>query len=370
MYPISYLEKHCPLTTLLTRKSCYSKENLSPQTDGWDLEGLTLRLTAFPDTAVRCYACAKDLPQAWDRLAASAPALLQRPFLAGIAEAPPQGMDFRYLVFYHNDRPVGIAYYQVLSFEADRALQFSAGSAGSSRLKKWIARQFHNTLLVAGNTMLTGEHACYFQPGVLSSSAQLQLLEQATWRLAARLRKTGYSIDAIVHKDIPESKLPSYHPWRQSAYHVLRFQPNMQIRLRPEWRSFEDYLDAMSSKYRVRARRAAKKSRLLKRRWLSVADMRQYADRMYDLYRQVADQAEFNLVLLHPDYFIRLKQHMGEQFEALAYFEGEKMIGFCTLLYNGDRAEAHFLGYDASLNQPRQLYLNMLYDLVQAVIER
>lgn len=370
MYPISYLEKYCPFTTLLTGKNGYSKENLRPPADPGSLREETFRLTAFPDTTIHCYTRAKDLPLAWDRLAASAPALLQRPFLSGIAEAPPLGMDFRYLVFYRDDRPVGIAYYQILSFKADRALQFSAEPTGSSRLKRWIARQFHNTLLLAGNTLLTGQHGYYFQPGVLPSSAQLQLLEQATWRLATHLRNTGYSIDAIVHKDIAESQLPSYHSWRQSAYHAFRFQPNMQIRLRPEWHSFEDYLDALSSKYRVRARRAAKKSQSITRKWLSGADMRQHADRMQDLYRQVADQAEFNLVRLSADYFVQLKENMGEQFEVLAYFEREQMVGFCTLLHNGDRAEAHFLGYEASLNRPRQLYLNMLYDLVEAGIER
>lgn len=370
MYPISYLEKYCSLTTLLTRKYCGPKENLQRRTDRPDPKQASFRLTTFPDTTIHCYSRTQDLPLAWDWLAASAPALLQRPFLSGIAETPPLGMDFRYLVFYQDDRPLGIAYYQVLAFEADRALQLDSETAGSSRLKKWVARQFHNTLLFAGNTLLTGQHAFYFEPGILSDAAQMQLLEQATWRLASHLRASGHPIDAIVHKDIVASQLTSYDSWRQSAYHALRFQPNMQIRLRPEWRSFEDYLDDMNSKYRVRARRAAKKSSRLKRRWLPVEELRQYTDRIYQLYRQVADQAEFNLVRLHPDYFLRLKENLEEQSEVLAYFEGEEMVGFCTLLHNGDRAEAHFLGYDAALNRSRQLYLNMLYDLVQAGIER
>lgn len=370
MYPISYLEKYCPLSSLATRKNCYPEENVRSQTDRRTTKPAIFSLTGFPSMKAYCYTRLKDLPLAWDQVTASAPALLQRPFLSGIAEAPPLGMDFRYLVFHHEDNPIGIAYYQILSFEAERSLRFSDKSTGASRLKKWVARQFHNTLLFAGNTILTGQHAYYFQPGVLSSSTQLQLLEQATWDLATHLRHKGHSIDAIVHKDIAESQLPSYDSWRQSGYHALRFQPNMQIRLRPEWHSFDDYLDAMSSKYRVRARRAGKKSSSLKRRWLPVEEIREHTDRMYDLYRQVADQAEFNLVQLHPDYFTRLKEKMGERFEVLAYFDKNKMVGFCTLLHNGAQAEAHFLGYDSALNRPRQLYLSMLYDLVQAGIER
>lgn len=66
------------------------------------------------------------------------------------------------------------------------------------------------------------------------------------------------------------------------------FQPNMVLPIQPSWRRFEDYLEAMSSKYRVRARRAVKKMDGLTRRELSETMVELEEKAMYALYREVA----------------------------------------------------------------------------------
>ena len=367
--PISYLEKYCPLPKFLIQKTGASKIAVKQDTNSKRKHTTVFQLPAFPDISISCYTSIANISFEWDLLASSSSALLQRSFLRAIEEAPPRGMEFRYLAFYKNEQLLGIAYFQLLAFKADQSLRIDTSETKSVRLKKWIARQFNNTLLFAGNTMLTGQHAYHFSPGTLSEASQAELIKNASWQLATHYRNGGQSIDAIVHKDIPAPQLSAYRSWRQSAYHELSFQPHMQTWLRPGWRSMDDFVNAMSSKYRVRFRRAADKSQKLTRRWLTTKEISQHSQTMFALYRQIADQADFNLVFLHQDYFSSLKKWMGDQFEVLAYFEENEMVGFCSLLHNGDRAEAHFLGYKSAVNRPTQLYLNMLYDLIQAGID-
>lgn len=45
------------------------------------------------------------------------------------------------------------------------------------------------------------------------------------------------------------------------------------------------------------------------------------------------------------------------------YFLEEKLIGFKTIINNGEALDSYFLGYDDSIQKEKMLYLNMLYDM-------
>lgn len=47
-----------------------------------------------------------------------------------------------------------------------------------------------------------------------------------------------------------------------------------------------------------------------------------------------------------------------------------KLIGFNTLIQNGDVKDTYFLGYDDSIQKEKMLYLNMLYDMIAYSINK
>ena len=88
------------------------------------------------------------------------------------------------------------------------------------------------------------------------------------------------------------------------------------------------------------------------------------------LYRNIADKSSFNLVDLNEDYFIEMKRQLGDKFRFFGYYtEGGELVGFFTTIQNGDVLEAHFLGYDESLNHSHQIYLNFLFEIIKNGIE-
>jgi len=143
----------------------------------------------------------------------------------------------------------------------------------------------------------------------------------------------------------------------------------MIMEINEEWKTFDDYLAGMKSKYRVRVRRARKKSIELEKRALSLEEIHAHADDISRLYRNVADQAGFNLFILPKNYFYSLQKHLGSKMQLVAYFEDGKMTGYYTTIINHGDLDAHFLGYDPNCNKNCQLYLNMLYDLVDDAIK-
>ena len=67
--------------------------------------------------------------------------------------------------------------------------------------------------------------------------------------------------------------------------------------------------------------------------------------------------------------FYSLKKRLKENFRVFGYYLDNELIGFYTLILNNKVLETYFLGYDKEHQYPNQLYLNMLYDMVDFAIE-
>jgi hypothetical protein len=228
------------------------------------------------------------------------------------------------------------------------------------RLQRWLAGGLQVRSLMAGNMLLTGKHTC--RGHWPEETQKSQLLTEALEVVAAR---SAQRVHALLLKDVPLGHRPA-----DLRYLSLPVQPNMVVRLHQDWTSEEDYLAAMTSKYRVRARRARKKARDLERRSLNLLEIVHYQKEIYALYRQIAAGADYNAVQLPPHYFRDWKERFPDRFHLWGYFREGELVGFATAIQNGDVLDAHYLGLDDAVNHQTQLYLNMLYDLIGEGIRR
>jgi len=138
----------------------------------------------------------------------------------------------------------------------------------------------------------------------------------------------------------------------------------------PKWKTFEDYLASMHSKYRVRAKKAIKTGLVLEKKSFTEEQIFENKETLYKLYQNVAEKSGFNLVNLNVNYLHALKKQFKDDFTLDAYFLDGKIIAFYTTLLNGHELEAHFLGFDQELSRKHKVYLNILYDIVKIGIAR
>ncbi len=313
----------------------------------------------------------------WDLAAPATDVFLQRLYLSIVEKTPPKGMRFGYLVFYRNELPIGVALCQIKYFKADESIQ-EPGSQQAAKdacffncLGTWFKRQVAGwvagDILICGNLLLTGEHGFYFKDELIQPNEASLLLERALADVVKTLNQTGTKIPVILIKDVAPRHEILGHNLESVGFTEFCVQPNMVMDL--PFGSFEEYLGAMSTKYRTRVKRAFKKLAGVEKRELSLSDIQQQLPRMYELYRDIARNAGFNMVDLNEHYLYALKRDFGQSFRAFGYYQGEHLLAFYTTIQNGDELEAHFLGYDKAQNHDLQLYLNMLYDMVQLGIE-
>ncbi len=324
--------------------------------------------------SVQFYHSIKEISADWEIAAPPDNIFLQKKYLTLLEENPPIGMAFCYLLFYKNNKPVGVSACQIQNFKLENSLKTEEEktpcffTSASRFLKNIISSQVDFNTLVCGNVLLTGEHGYYFDPSI-SDVDKMSLIEEALRYAIKDLKKGGKDVSVTLVKDYYETSREQTKSLLDKRFNEFTIQPTMEMVLPKEWKSFDDYLGAMYSKYRVRVRRAIKKAAIIEKRAFTAADIEANSDRLYELYESVAMGSGFNVMSLSKTYMLGLKQSLGDDFTLTGYYLEDKLVGFYTTILNGEEMEAHFLGFDAEVNRTYQVYLNMLYDMVKKGID-
>jgi predicted N-acyltransferase len=313
--------------------------------------------------------------QAWDIAAPLQDIFLQRPFLRVMEANPPLGMSFGYLVFYKRDEPVGVALCQIKYFKGEESLtdlevprQDACFFGGLAKwFKRWVAGRTSADILICGNMLLTGEHGFSFDRQKISPPEAMVLLERSINHVVEKMAEEGVKMPVILVKDIaPEDRNPARYLVGK-GFTEFDIQPNMVLELTYE--NMDAYLGAMSTKYRTRAKRAFKKLDGIERRKLSYQEIQDELPTIYRLYKDIANNAGFNMVDLNEQYLAALQRDLSDHFTMYAYYLDGKLVAFYTTIRNHEELDAHFLGYEKALNHDYQLYLNILYDIVRSGLE-
>ncbi len=308
----------------------------------------------------------------WKSFTKDLPIFFSYEFLTAVENCPPSGLRNRYLICYKGDKVYGIILCQLKDFHGIESIKFKEKpgvvNKVSTSFKKGFARMLNFEGIVCGSVLLTGSYAFRFFDSKLSHKDQFLLAEKLVERYRKKLNGEGHKLKVTFIKDFYEDKKFEDQEISESLYKEFSVQPNMILRIRPTWKSYDDYLQAFQSKYRVRAKRARKKFKGIEKRELDYVEIKKYNTEIYKLYRNIVDAINFNLFFLHEDYFAELKKQLKNKYKLFGYFKGEKLVAFYTCIDNGDEMNAHFLGYDPAENKNHQLYLNSLYDMVEVSI--
>lgn len=230
----------------------------------------------------------------------------------------------------------------------------------SGRIKAFCARWVNFNFLVVGNLLLTGQF------GVAGKPVHEEAVEDAINAAVDLLQQRGIKIPGMLRKDYDEGAFDDHQRYGYTQFAV---QPTMYLHIDSSWKTMDDYLAAMKSKYRVRSRKALKLIAPVNKKILSTSDIAAHEEVIHQLYRSVSSGAGFNMFILPKDYFLNLNKSLGDRVEVIGYFLEDRLIGFYTAIRHGDHLDAHFLGYDPTCNQRLKLYFNMLLGLTSYAID-
>lgn len=314
----------------------------------------------------KIYNSVEDLPSLWDTVAQSN-VFLQTPYLSVLERSAPVNMECFYIGIFEENDLIGVSLAQYLDLNKLESFG-ERDKCFKTFIRNFIFKNFASHTLFLGNNMITGQNGYAFSKEIDFEWISKVLLQSAE-EITSYFKKKGITIHLVSFKDFYEDCAVELRKFRFNETYEFNTQPNMIFYLNPNWKTMDDYVEALSKKYRDQYKRAIKKFNGIQVKNLSYEEVIQYESTIYDLYHYVAKNAPFNTFFLVQNHFSVLKGQCGNLFQIFGYFLKDKLVGFHTLLLNDDVLETYFLGYDETVQKENMLYLNMLYNMTSYGIE-
>jgi predicted N-acyltransferase len=311
---------------------------------------------------LKIYHKASEVPENWNIVIGNHNIMLSREYFHALETSCPQNMKCYFVGFFQDENLIGGALLQYLNFIQHKTFQKEEVWCS---IRNFLARQFSRDLMILGNNMLTGQNGFYFDPSKITLNEMTSLLDEAVCTMQKQTRKTSL----VIYKDYQTNFIKNFQDKKHQPYFRFSVQPNMMLKIRDNWKTFDDYLNDFSTKYRTRAKTAKKKFSGIEKHELNCNEIRKHQKEMNLLYQNVAENAPFNTFFLSENHFESMKENLQQNFRIFGYFLNKKLIGFYTLILNNKDIDTYFLGYDKELQKEKQLYLNMLLDMVEFGID-
>ena len=305
-------------------------------------------------------------PVRWDAVTAQASLFLHRRYLAVLERAGPENLEPRYALIYRGAIPVAAVVMQLVGVAGTRFVKLGGKPKLLRRALTPAAEALRERVLVCGNLLSWGFHAAAFASGV-TPAAVWPAIAEAMYRVRRADRLAGQSDFALV-KDLAPDDMPAADALRRFSYRPVESDPNMVLELAPAWRSYEDYLAGLTGKYRNAARKIGKDLAQAGCTLGPLKELSVHAERLHALYLGVVDNAAVRPVTLPAAFFPALAEAMGEDFRCLAVRREHELVGFISVLKDGETAVAYYIGFDRASGVGNAVYLGLLHAVIGEAI--
>tara|TARA_B100000497_G_scaffold12160_1_gene13824 strand:+ start:3060 stop:4199 length:1140 start_codon:yes stop_codon:yes gene_type:complete len=286
-------------------------------------------------------------------------------FLKAFEVSNPQ-IDFKYISISDSQKKTAaLVLIQVISLNVEGMLK---NIKVAPLLRKGLGLFFcneHIKIMFCGNVFLSGEH------GIITAenNSKKDVYSEIGTAIDAVAANTK-PMHAIFIKDFKLASLNYTRQFLNFGYSEIKVEPNLIIKLKPEWKSFEDYKNILKSKYRIKANKADSVSSTLKTRIFSEQDFITYKHELQALYQNTIDKASFNAQVLNLNTYSHLSTSLKNDFIVKGYFLENRLVGFLTALVNDNKLDAHFIGLDYDLNKSHSIYPRILNDYIRIGIKK
>jgi predicted N-acyltransferase len=308
----------------------------------------------------------------WDTVCAGQSLFLQRRYLQVLEDAGPENLAPRYALIFRDHEAVAAVVMQVATISGLRFLKADPGGA-RGRLRRAltpavrrVGERMRERVLVCGNLLSWGFHAVAFAPGE-DPAPIWPAVAEAVYRVRRAERLSGQADFALV-KDLSSAEMESAGALRRFGYRPVETDPNMVLPVPAAWRSYEDYLASLNGKYRNAARRIQKDLAQAGCVVSRLDDVEGHAEALHALFLNVLHNAAVRPVTLPAPFFPALAGALGEDFRCIAVRREQQLVGFISVLRDGETAVAYYIGFDRASGVGNTVYLALLHAVIEEAI--
>jgi len=300
-------------------------------------------------------------PSAWNAIVAADDLQASHEFVSVCQRAGVEQAAYRHVLVYRDEQLVGIASFSRMDVHVDLLTTGLARTA-----VRWVRRLRPSFLVVpvafCGLPVSFGQSCLRLMPDA-DQATVLPLLARALEQFARDARA-----DLLCFKEYEQAQRATLSPLAAAGYFRAPSLPSCRLAIR--WQSFDEYVGALRAGYRrqVRASLRVQAARGLTCR--VVEDFGSECRRIYQLYEQVMDRAQFQLERLNLAFFEELNSRLKEKSGAILLERDGALVAVAVLLYSPHVITFLLAGIDDAANRQCAAYPNLVTAVVAEAIRR
>ena len=292
----------------------------------------------------------------WEKVTSHDSLFLSRRYLRVLENAGPDNLRPCYALIFRDKEPVAAI--------AAQSVTVSMARLRSKSSKNIPLDKHEEKMLVCGNLLSWGMHGISFAPNV-EHEPLWPAVAEAIYRLR-RVDKLFGDTAFVMVKDIPDAYASSATALSRFSYRELETEPNMVLEISPKWKSYDDYLASLTSKYRKQCKQIDKE---VEAAGCTVEEIKsdeiaRHAEQLHALYLQTHKNARLRLVTLPVAFLPTLAAELGDDMRFTVLKKADSLLGFVTTVKDGETAVGYYIGFDRQMNADIPIYFRLL----QAVI--
>lgn len=297
----------------------------------------------------------------WSAVTSHDSLFLSPRYLQVLEAAGPENVRQRYALIFQDKKPVAAIAAQSVTVSVARLRKKSSGNDRLDNLEE--------KMLVCGNLLSWGMHGIAFAPNV-DHEPLWPAIAEAIYRLR-RVDKLFGDTAFVMVKDIPDAYAGAANALSRFSYRELETEPNMVLDISPQWKSYDDYLASLNSKYR-------KQSKQIEKEVASAGgvveeiqsdQIARDAEQLHALYLQTHKNARLRLVTLPVTFLPTLAERLGDDMRFTILKRGDELLGFVTTVKDGETAVGYYIGFDRKANAEIPIYFRLLQSVIGHAID-
>lgn len=269
---------------------------------------------------------------------------------------------YTYLVLSLTDKIMGFAIIQELLVDLDvAAAQLPVHTKLAKTAHCYISNR-NSIIAVCGNVFLSGAYGVYIKDLTNSSSIYKTIAQYI------KSSALGKKASVYFFKDFNALNQHYANRVTTKKYEPFPVAPNMILEIKDTWKSYEDYKNALKSKYRVKVNKADSMSAGIKVVSFTAAQIVDYRERLQILLHNITDRALVKTIDLNIATYASLKTAFPDRVLFNTYFFENELVGFAVAFLSKSTIDAHFIGMDYTINKQLSLYPRILNDYVRLAI--
>lgn len=281
----------------------------------------------------------------------------------GIAEKSAlNDFSYYYVIVRKEKTIVALFYFQSLIVRKEYYPDFSNLSFAAKNLYCLISSQQYN-LLVNGHIFSTDIPGAVIAENSLPTEDLINIFEKIVFKVK-RMSCSSIFIIKDAHSLLQSKLLKVGTKYKAMPEDIL-----MEMAIPGSWQNIDNYIDALSKKYAVRAKKIEESISRFDLKEFSAKEIMKNAEMLNLLYLNVISRSSFKMGTLNISFFAHLKEAMLQDFIFKVWFLNNEIVGFSTYIQLEKHMELYYIGIDYKVNKSHHLYQCMLQQGIKDAIK-